>query len=174
MLDRPPDDYARERGRPLPREEYSRYIGPLDDDLAQRRDEYARQRMREDYGRPFPREGYRDPDGRDYRRDPRDAPPGRDDIPPPYRDWDRSREMHGDPRSRDIRVVSDRAGPGPYGERRMSPPREWPRVADGAQGGLQEPREAPPTGGGGETAHASEGDRRPDEVGQKGIESTGR
>ena len=180
FLDRPgPEDYGRERGRPLGREEYSRYIGPLDDDLAQRREEYARQRMREEYGRPLPREGYGGPG---YRRDPRDIPPGRDprdDRPPPgrdYRDWERPRDMHGDPRSGDIRVVSDRGGPSTYGERRMSPPRDWPRGPEGGQergqGGAQDPRDAPKTGG--ETARPPEGERRPDEAIEKGVESAGR
>ena len=190
FLDRPgPDEYARERGRPIPRDEYNRYIGPLDDDLAQRREEYARQRMREEYGRPSPREGYRDPE---YRRDPRDAPPTRepmdarspatrdprDERPPPgrdYRDWDRSREMYNEPRPRDVRVVSDRGGPGGYGERRMSPPREWPRAAEGdqrGQGGGQDPRETPASGG--ESARPTEGERRADETANKGEENAGR
>ena len=176
FIDRPgPEDYA--RGRPIAREEYSRYLGPLDEDLAQRRDEYARQRTREEFGRPLPREGYREPD---YRRDPRDAPPPgrdpRDERPPPgrdYRDWSRD----GDPRSRDIRVVSDRSGPGGYGERRSPPPpRTWPRVAEGsqerAQEGGQDPRETPTSGG--EPARAPEGERRPDEMAQKGVENAGR
>ena len=174
----------------MPRDEYNRYIGPLDDDLAQRREEYARQRMREEYGRPLPREGYREPD---YRRD---APPSRDPIdarpppirdprderPPPgrdYRDWERSREMYSDPRSRDVRVVSDRGGPGSYGEGR-SPPRDWPRAGEGdqqrdqqrGQGAGQDSREAP--AGGGETERPPEGERRPDETANKGEENSGR
>jgi hypothetical protein len=66
-------------------------------------------------------------------------------------------------------VVSDRGGPSGYDERRMSPPRDWPR---GAESKGPDPREAPISGG--ETTRAPEGDRRPDETAQKGVDNAER
>lgn len=132
------DDYGRARPLP-PRDDYSRY---LDDDLAQRREEYVRQRMREDYARPFHREGYRETE---YRRDARDGPPGReprDDRFAPGRDPREDRFPPGrDPRDfppgRDPR--DDRPPPGrDY--------REWERPRE-MYGESRDARAVPERGG---------------------------
>jgi hypothetical protein len=81
--------------------------------------------------------------------------------------------MYGDPRSCDIRVVSDRGVPGGYGERRMSPPpRNWPRGPEGGPEAGQDPRKAATAGA--EPPLAPDGERRPDEAAQKQGENAGR
>lgn len=174
-----PDEFG--RGRPIAREDYGRFTAPVDDDF--RREEFARSRMRDDYGVPLlPRENFREardpwergPPGRDQwerppiGRDPRDErpAPGQD-----FREWERSRDMYDDPRSRDSRMVPDRGGP-PPGYGRRSPPREW------QHGQVQAPREHPgfkdsrePSMTGGQKLDM---ERRPEEVGHKGMEGPGR